>query len=145
VGSSFPAASPHWDVRNGSRCYGLGAGCRARGAKQRGRRNKQRGICKARGEGDWHQDPTETNAHSQGVLDVDEPAVKTKELSNLDQPIGHGLEGGLIPGQEGFAEPASLLPLCDEGPCETRGRNGCTDGSLPTQGSDKCASGTPGL
>lgn len=73
LASPFPAvrdstAGPHWDVRNGSCCYRLGAGSRARGAKQKGksktrsgvRRNKQRGICKARGEGDWHQDPTET-------------------------------------------------------------------------------------
>lgn len=85
------------------------------------------------------------STHTQGVLDVDKPAVKTKKLSNLDQPVGHCLEGALIPGQEGFTEPASLLPLSDKGPCETRSRNGCTDGSPLTQGSDECASRTSGI
>lgn len=84
-------------------------------------------------------------AHTQRVLDVDQPAVETEELGNLDQPVGHCLEGALVPGQEGFTEPASLLPLCDKGPCETRGRNGCTDGSPLSRGSDKCASWTSGL
>lgn len=58
-------------------------------------------------------------SYTQGVLDIDEPTIETKKLSDLDQPIGHRLVGALIPSQEGFAELATLLPLCDKGPCET--------------------------
>jgi hypothetical protein len=58
-------------------------------------------------------------AHTQRVLDVDQPAVKTKKLSDPDQLISHCLVGALVPSQEGFTEPPTIVPLCYESPCKT--------------------------
>lgn len=102
--------------RKGKSNKGMGVKQGVRSRKQAKRSCKARwGLCR------HHR----CSAHTQRVLNVDEPAIKTKKLSNLDQSISHCLVGALIPGQEGFTEPASIAPLCDKGPCEARDRNQC--------------------
>lgn len=106
-------------------------------ARNQDRGSKQEGSAKQGVEGQAPEHGCST--YTQGVLDIDEPTIETKKLSDLDQPISHRLIGALIPSQEGFTELATLLPLCDKGPCETRDRNGCRDGSPLTWGLPECA------
>lgn len=141
---------PSWDARSGSCYQGLGPGCGARGVMQRGEgraRNWDRGSVQegsakqgVEGQAPEHGYGAEhgCGTYTQGVLDIDEPTIETKKLSDLDQPISHRLVGALIPSQEGFTELATLLPLCDKGSCETRDRNGCRDGSPLTRGLPEC-------
>lgn len=71
------------------------------------------------------QGTPQSRAHTQGVLDVDQPAIKTEELGDQDQLVRHRLVGALVPGQEGLAQLPALFPLGDEGACGTgegRGR-----------------------
>lgn len=63
--------------------------------------------------------PGRGRAHTQGVLDVDQPAVETEDLGNQDQLVRHRLVRALVSGQEGFALPPALLPLGDERACGT--------------------------
>lgn len=68
--------------------------------------------------------PGRGRAHTQGVLDVDQPAVETEDLGNQDQLVRHRLVRALVSGQEGFALPPALLPLGDERACGTGDRRG---------------------
>lgn len=63
--------------------------------------------------------PGERRAHTQSVLDVDQPALESEKLSDPDQLIGHCPVRALVPGQEGLTEPLPFFPLGDESPCGT--------------------------
>lgn len=87
--------------------------------------------------------PGERRAHTQSVLDVDQPALESEKLSDPDQLIGHCPVRALVPGQEGLAEPLPFFPLGDESPCgtgEKRGRSDLRLGSPLTQRSPRCGS-----
>lgn len=74
---------------------------------------------------DQHQG--EGRAHTQRVLNVDQPAIETEKLGNQDELVRHCLVRARVPGQEGFAQLPTLLPLGDEsayGSGEKRGQVG---------------------
>lgn len=57
------------------------------------------------------------SAHTQGVLNVDQPAIEAQKLSHEDQPIRHRLVRAIVPPQEGLAQLSAFFPLGDEGAC----------------------------
>lgn len=66
-------------------------------------------------------------AHTQRVLNVDQPAIETEKLGNQDELVRHGLVRVRVPGQEGFAQLPTFLPLGDESACgsgKKRGQGG---------------------
>ena len=70
-------------------------------------------------------------AHTQRVLNVDQPAVKSEKLGDQDQLIGHRPVRALVPGQEGLTEPLPVFPFSDESPCGAGEKQGQARGSFP--------------
>lgn len=71
------------------------------------------------------------HAHTQRILNVDQPAVKSEKLGDQDQLIGHRPVRALVPGQEGLAEPLPVFPFSDESPCGAGEKRGRARGSFP--------------
>lgn len=74
---------------------------------------------------DQHQE--KGHAHTQRVLDVDQPAIETEKLGDQDQLVRHCPVRALVPSQEGFTQLPTFLPLGDESACgsgEKRVRRG---------------------